>query len=214
LILAVVPLMVGGAALVRHPRAEESPPPVNASAPASFRVGPRLPVRLPPPAGVGREAGSQMQAQRPVSIELPGGAVMPVEAVATGPRGVLQLSSDIGRAGWWVGSSRLGDPFGATVVAGHVDSFTQGVGPFAALLAARRGDLVRLAGRDLSQRFRVTSVRLVPRASLNAGSPEYSPYGDRRLVLVTCGGPYDATTQRYRDNLVVVAVPEGGLERR
>ena len=214
MILAVVPLVVGGPALARHSHADSAPPPARATAPTSLRVGPRLPAHLPPPARVGREAGSQMRAQRPVSIELPGGAVLPVEPVATGPRGVLQLSSDVGRAGWWVGSSRLGDPFGATVVAGHVDSFTQGVGPFAALLAARRGDLVELAGRDLSQRFRVTSVRRVPRASLNAGSPEYSPYGDRRLVLVTCGGPYDATTRRYRDNLVVVAVPDGGRERR
>ena len=31
--------------------------------------------------------------------------------------------------------------------------------------------------------------------------------GERRLVLVTCGGPFDARTERYRDNVIVTAVP-------
>jgi hypothetical protein len=31
--------------------------------------------------------------------------------------------------------------------------------------------------------------------------------GRARLVLVTCGGPYNRTTGHYRDNIVVTAVP-------
>ena len=29
----------------------------------------------------------------------------------------------------------------------------------------------------------------------------------RRLVLVTCGGPFDQAAGHYRDNIVVTAVP-------
>jgi hypothetical protein len=35
----------------------------------------------------------------------------------------------------------------------------------------------------------------------------YSRRGRPRLVLVTCGGPFDAGIGHYRDNVVVTAVP-------
>ena len=35
----------------------------------------------------------------------------------------------------------------------------------------------------------------------------YSLRGRARLVLVTCGGPFNRTTGHYRDNIVVTAVP-------
>jgi hypothetical protein len=35
----------------------------------------------------------------------------------------------------------------------------------------------------------------------------YSRRGRPRLVLVTCGGPFDEATRHYRDNVVVTAVP-------
>ena len=38
-------------------------------------------------------------------------------------------------------------------------------------------------------------------------SPVYSLRGRARLVLVTCGGPFNRTTGHYRDNIVVTAVP-------
>jgi hypothetical protein len=55
-------------------------------------------------------------------------------------------------------------------------------------------------------RYRVVTRQLlvkrqVPLAELftRAGAP--------RLVLLTCGGPFDETARSYRDNLVVVAEP-------
>lgn len=36
------------------------------------------------------------------------------------------------------------------------------------------------------------------------------PAGDRRLVLVTCGGPLIPGTDRHRDNVIVSAVPVPG----
>jgi hypothetical protein len=35
----------------------------------------------------------------------------------------------------------------------------------------------------------------------------YSSAGRPRLVLVTCGGRFETGTGRYRDNIVVTAVP-------
>ena len=61
--------------------------------------------------------------------------------------------------------------------------------------------MIRLDGR----RYRVTSVRRVRKQGLP--SSIYSRSGPARLVLVTCGGPFDTKTGHYRDNVVVTAVP-------
>jgi hypothetical protein len=31
--------------------------------------------------------------------------------------------------------------------------------------------------------------------------------GNVRLTLITCGGPFDASTRHYRDNVVITAQP-------
>ena len=35
----------------------------------------------------------------------------------------------------------------------------------------------------------------------------YARTGKARLVLVTCGGPFDRRSGHYKDNIVVTAVP-------
>lgn len=138
---------------------------------------------------------------------MPDGTDMRVEEGDTGTDGALWLSPDLGTASWWDGGSRLGDPFGAMVVAAHVDSFRQGLGPFAQLTTMRAGDRVDVVSRTQRQRFEVLSTRNVPRSSLGADADAFSSYGAMRLVLITCGGPYDADAGGYRDNVVVVATP-------
>lgn len=173
--------------------------------PATVHTRPRL--HVSGPAGVAQQAASQVQPERPVSVTLSNGVVMHVDVASTGADGVLQLPENISRAGWWEGSSRLGDPYGSTVLAAHVDSFTQGIGPFAALLSAHPGERVLVMGPHLAQPFRVVSARFVPKTSLTPGSHAYSAYGRRRLVMITCGGPYDPGNGGYQDNVVVVATP-------
>ena len=53
--------------------------------------------------------------------------------------------------------------------------------------------------------YRVVSVRSYPKADLPTGV--WSRQGPARLVLVTCGGPFDQKTRHYRDNVVLTAVP-------
>lgn len=163
------------------------------------------------PARVGEAAPSQVDAERPQVLTLPSGAKMNVRISATATTGELRIPTDINQAGWWDGGARLGDPFGAIVLAAHVDSFTQGIGRFAELLDVQPGDALRLDSRHLSGRFRVVSARLVPKASVTATSPVYSAQGPPRLVLITCGGAYDPSAGGYQSNMVVLAVPEGQL---
>lgn len=162
-------------------------------------------------AGRGVPAPSQVTPERPRTLVLPDGTRMPVVPVGTEGDGALELPPDVATAGWWEGGSRLGDPFGALVVAAHVDSFTQGIGPFVQLLTMRPGQRIQLVSRSLAQTFVVDVSRFVPRSSLAADPDAFALRGPFRLVLITCGGPYDADAGGYRDNVVVVA---GATARR
>jgi len=56
-----------------------------------------------------------------------------------------------------------------------------------------------------TRRYRVVSVRMMRKEALPTDI--YSRRGRARLVLVTCGGPFDSSSRHYRDNIVVTAVP-------
>jgi sortase (surface protein transpeptidase) len=95
---------------------------------------------------------------------------------------------------------------GSILFAGHVDSASAGRGALFALEEASGGDLIQIgtaAGRTYT--YRIVSIRRYPKAALPL--QVYSRTGRTQLVLVTCGGPFDAVTGHYRDNIVVVAVP-------
>jgi Sortase domain len=195
---------------VSRPKAADLP----ATSPgAAHRVGDAGPVGKSTPAQVGRAAPSQLDSERPLAVRLPSGTTMRVRASATSTNGALEIPSDIKRAGWWDGGARLGDPFGAIVVAAHVDSFTQGLGRFAELLSMKPGDVVGVRSTHLAEDFQVVSARLVPKTSISATSPAFSGRGESRLVLITCGGQYDPARGGYQSNMVVVAISPHGANR-
>ncbi len=73
-------------------------------------------------------------------------------------------------------------------------------------MQARRGTVVEITAADgKTFRYRVTSTRRMLKADLPLDV--WSQTGPARLVLVTCGGPFDSTIGRYRDNIVITAVP-------
>ncbi|MBA2445332.1 MAG: class F sortase [Nocardioidaceae bacterium] len=172
------------------------------------------PAGSPEPANVAGPAASYVDAERPTSLILPSGSVMRVRPVSTSPESELDIPTNTNQAGWWDGSSQLGEPYGSTVMAGHVDSFEHGLGKFAQLLDAQPGDIFTVETTALSQRFEVTRAELVPKSSLSADSDLYDVQGDRRLVLITCGGAYDAERGGYRDNMIVIAEPLSELVER
>lgn len=160
------------------------------------------------PAEAGRTAASQQVRFVPREIRLPGGARAPVRPAAT-VDGELRVPEDVAEVGWWDGGAQAGDPFGHTVLAGHVDSATQGLGFLVRLLDLGRGDRVRVAGDGHRATYRVVSVRAVDQDALSVGSDAFDQRGPHRLVLLTCTGTYDPARGGYSQNLVVTAVPVG-----
>jgi hypothetical protein len=168
----------------------------------------------PPPtftvtARPGTPAGSQAQTQPPDAVTLPSGTSVPVRVASTSAAGLLQVPDDISVAGWWDGGARLGDSYGTMVVASHVDSTTQGIGPFAELLEMSAGDRVTVTSTGLTQRFAVDTVDLVPKTELETSDALFSTQGATRLVLITCAGRFDPDRGGYQDLAVVTAAPTG-----
>lgn len=188
---------------------DAAPREAAARAPASTS-----PAAAPTLAAVAQRVGSVVP-QPPRGIRLPDGHRVPIRTVGTTHNGLLDVPDDIRVAGWWSGGSRLGDPFGSTLVAAHVDSSTQGLGPFAGLLGVRPGDRVSVWSAGLRQSFQVISLRLRPQGTIGPTSWLHSPRGARRLTLVTCAGPYDAAHGGYQNLAVITAEPlDQARERR
>ena len=88
-----------------------------------------------------------------------------------------------------------------------MDSRRYGIGVMAEMLRMRTGQVVRLSDGASGQRYRVVSVEKVTKASLARGTDLFDQAVPHRLVMITCGGPFDLRTHRYRDNVVVTAEP-------
>jgi hypothetical protein len=89
---------------------------------------------------------------------------------------------------------------------------TTGVGEYRTYRVPRAEERASRRRRDRRERRRQDAQlpRDVDRACpQGAALPAsiYSRTGPRRLVLVTCGGPFNQNIGHYRDNIVVTAVP-------
>lgn len=200
------------------------PPPVTTSDPAPVGPGRVLERSRPspaappgsagpsdgaPPAATGRRLPRQWPDFRPTALALGAaayGATAPVDPVTVVGR-ALELPADADRVGWWRGGARAGTPFGTVVVAGHLDTATDPAGYLAALSVLRPGDRVVLSAPGRRQAYEVVRNHLLPSADLSSRSDLFEQRRPHRLLLVTCGGPYDRERGRYLDNRVVEAVP-------
>lgn len=144
----------------------------------------------------------------PVRLTLPAAGVDAVVVpVGVERSGQLQLPGDSRRVGWWTGGAAPGDPSGTVLLGGHVDTVAYGPGALAALHDLHVGDVVVLAQADgTPHRYTVQARRSYPKTSLPVDLLTARDAGPR-LVMVTCGGEFDASTGHYLDNVVVVAVP-------
>jgi LPXTG-site transpeptidase (sortase) family protein len=160
------------------------------------------------PARQGRPAASQRIEFIPERLTLPGHATAAILPAVT-VDGVLRVPEDVEHVGWWDGSARVGEPFGSTVIAGHVDSATEGIGFFARLLRIKAGDTITLRADSHQLKYRVTSVRTVAKKALATESQAFRQTGPHRLVLITCTGNFRRDRGGYDNNLVVVGKPLG-----
>lgn len=135
------------------------------------------------------------------------GVDAPVQAVGIDlGTGALAVPVNIQRTGWFRDGAAPGDSTGSVLIAGHVDSARAGVGAFGPLKRATARTRIQVTTADGRTRtYRVTTVRTYEKSDLPANI--YSTRGSARLVLVTCGGPFNTQTGSYRDNVVVTAVP-------
>jgi len=152
-------------------------------------------------------AGSQYPAFRPRTLRLPSGATAPVVTSDVRDDGSLEIPDDPQVVGWWTGGALAGEPFGGTVIAGHVDSRRLGLGVMAEMRTVRTGQLVVLSDGRHTVTYRIGSTTNVPQARLAADTNVFSQQVPHRLVLITCGGPFNTKTHHYTENIIVTADP-------
>jgi Sortase domain len=109
------------------------------------------------------------------------------------------------RAGWYKFSPGPASDEGATVIAAHVDSLAEGVGPFAQLRRAEVGAAVSVVdAAGVRHEYRVISVERISKAEVPLDRV-FRKDGAPVVVLVTCGGEFDRQADSYKDNYIVTA---------
>jgi hypothetical protein len=155
-------------------------------------------------------AGALAAFVSPNGIEIPRlAAKAPIVNVSTLPSGSLDVPLDPKTVGWWNGGAKPGARIGTAILDGHVNY--KGVeGVLARIGSLDPGDTVYITGlhngKKTRVKFTITGVRTYHKTAL-----PYKEIFDQksvgRLAIVTCGGPFDAQTGNYLENIVAFAVP-------
>ena len=128
----------------------------------------------------------------------------PVRAVGLEENGELEVPDET-EIGWYRYGAAPGQP-GATVLAAHV-TWNRTIGPFLRLGELEPGEQVTVALDDGSKRiYEVTERTMYDKDSLPR-ERIWRTTGPETLVLITCGGDFNRNIRRYRQNIVVYAVP-------
>jgi hypothetical protein len=143
----------------------------------------------------------------PARLAVPAlGVDAPVVPVGVEPDGQMTVPTDVVEVGWYRHGPTPGAR-GSAVLAGHVDSRTQGRGVFFALRDVAVGDEVTVTdAAGATTTWQVVGRRTLDKDTLPVDEL-FRRDGAPRLVLVTCGGDYDADRRSYRSNVVVIAEP-------
>lgn len=146
----------------------------------------------------------------PNMIEIPKLQVQaPIIDVYTLPGGALDVPLNPKVVGWWAGGAKPGAAKGTAILAGHIN-YAGVEGALARIGSLDPGDVLYIDGltngKKTRLKFTITGVRTYDKKVL-----PYKEIFDQnsvgRLAIVTCGGPFDAQTGNYLDNIVAFAVP-------
>ncbi len=184
-------------------------------APASAEPVIPVPAPPPPPPPEPQPAPVEQPTGRitaPVALRVPAievdAPVVIVELEADGE--TMEIPADVRTVGWYEpfpGGGVAPGERGTAVIAGHVDSRTQGRGAFWPLRELSPGDVIEGDHVDgSSTRWRVDEVVRYPKDDIPINDI-FTFVGDERLALITCGGEFDRSTGSYLDNYVVFASP-------
>lgn len=157
--------------------------------------------------------------QRPVTHRTDPGSPIPtgshlavsrlgVDALITNVRlngTVMQVPRDPRTVGWWSAGARPGSAAGSVVIVGHIN-YAGTSGALSVLPRARTGDPIDLVEPNRTLRYRIVAVHSYPKTS-GLPASAFRRTGPPQLVLITCGGAFDASTGNYLDNIVAFAEP-------
>jgi hypothetical protein len=151
--------------------------------------------------------GSILASSTPVRLSVPRlGVEENLLALGLNPDGTVAVPplSQVRTPSWYDQSPTPG-ALGPAAIYGHIDSAQYGRGVFYDLGAMRPGDPISITRADHTVAvFTVSAVREYKKQAF----PTLEVYGNidhAGLRLITCGGPFDATTGNYLDNIVVYA---------
>lgn len=137
----------------------------------------------------------------------------PIVPVGLEDDGAMEIPNRVARIGWYDpdGLGVAPGQTGTAVLAGHVDSRSQGRGALFHLRDLRVGETIEVDLEDGAvQLWRITDIVQYPKDVLPL-KDVFTWAGPPRLVLITCGGEFDRTVRSYTDNLVVYAEPSETL---
>lgn len=128
----------------------------------------------------------------------------PIRAVGIEDDGLLEVPDET-EVGWYQYGSAPGLP-GVTVLAAHV-SWNRTYGPFYRLRELEPGAVVDVHLADNTVRRYEVIERTIYHKDELPKERVWRTTGEESLVLITCGGSYNPDIRRYRENIVVYAVP-------
>jgi hypothetical protein len=165
---------------------------------AHIRVAMPIPTLPPEPA---------VPTAAPVAILIPSINVhRPVEPVGVDRFGFMYTPSNLWNAGWYKGGPVPGAP-GDAVIEGHA-GYPNAPLLFGKLRLLHPGDKIVIVLADgTRQLFLVASLKVWRAGTAPSGMGQ--PYGDPRLTLITCTGPFDDHYKTYADRLAVEATYAG-----
>lgn len=134
-----------------------------------------------------------------------------VDAVGVQDDGSMVIPGRVDRVGWYRYGPVAGAGRGNTVIAGHVDARGQ----------AQMGVMYPVGNAEIGTRVTVVDEAGTPHEYEVVGRETitktvlpvdeiFARDGEHRLLLITCGGPFQPELRSYRDNVVVTAVPVSG----
>ena len=112
--------------------------------------------------------------------------------------GALGVPASLAEVGWWMPSTA------ELVIDGHVDMEGAGPGARYEVRNLHPGAEVSVQTADGPENWTINGVRTYQKGHLPAGLFSWQGAG-ARLVIITCGGPFDYATHHYYDNVVAYA---------
>lgn len=192
---AVVLLLVGCGTVPAATPSASAPPPPPPKPVVDVPVAAATPTPVRP-------------AVAPVRVSIAAAGIdVPVVPVGVEQSGLMELPVDPAVGGWY----RFGpDPAaekGNVLISAHVDAPGYPIGPFSRIRDLSPGAVVEVADAEgVMHTYAIESVTFYPKTSLPVDEL-FARDGAPALVLVTCGGAFDASTGTYEDNVVAIATP-------